>query len=92
MDDVRSMIDDPADPGSIPSGLFVEPFTFGHHDVDPFRRMVMVRIDHARRQQAYADNIIIMPFVPGGSDDIGTGMPSGAGFGVQCYYFSHVIS
>ena len=36
----------------------------------------MVRIDHARRQQAYADNNIVMPFEPGGSNDIGVGMPA----------------
>ena len=74
MDDVRSMIDDPADPGSIPSGLFVEPFTFGHHDVDLFRGMAVVRIDHARPEHAHADNNLIMPFEPAGCDDIGVGM------------------
>ena len=63
MDDARAVVDHLADPGCIPSRFFVEPFAFGHHDVDFFRWMAMVRIDHSRPKHAHADNNVIMAAV-----------------------------
>lgn len=78
MDDVRWIVDNASKSGAVPGSRVLSPIARGEHEVDFFRRMLVIGVGDTRRHQAHADAHVITPLqgFSRRSDDVDIGVAS----------------